>query len=119
MAEQTDKITVYVPVIIYGRDKYEYDATTCGVFRNKKDALKALIRELVTGAWICNEFSFDSENPFSYEGVELKKDDTEYNIQVLCKHTNTVEDVENMCAMLGDSFYEDGWKIEVNEFQLQ
>ncbi len=117
MAEQTT-MTVYVPVIIYGRAKYEYQATTCGVFRNKKDALHALIRKLFDEEWICPEYIFAEESR-TYGGDELKEDDIEYNIQVLCKHANTVEDVIDICENLGNSFYNDGWKFEVNEFQLQ
>ena len=116
MAEQTG-MNVYVPNIIYGREKYEYHAITCGVFRNKKDALHALIRKLVYMEWICPEYIFEESH--TYGGVELKAGDNEHNIQVLCNHANTMEDVEDICNKFNDSFYGDGWDIEVKEFQLQ
>ena len=119
MAEQTAGMTVYVPVISDRRDEDDYAATACGAFRNKKDALHALIRELIDSGRILSEISFDYDENSCYEGVELKEDDKEYNILELCKLANTVEDVIDMCEALGDSYYDDGWKIEVNEFQLK
>lgn len=116
MAEQTT-ITVYVPVISDRRNTDDYAAITCGAFRNKKDALNALIRTLVDSELIFD--LSDEDYHYTFRGDELKCEDNEYKIQVLCKHANTLEDVIDMCKKLGDPYYDDGWIIEVKEFQLQ
>jgi hypothetical protein len=115
--------TVYVPVIIYGREKYEYHADTLGVFRDEVSAFRALIKKLVEGEWLLHEFCFDSESTckeeVTWNGKELIKGDTEHNIDILCKDVKTIEDVKAICNEFNDSYYDDGWKFEVNKFEIQ
>lgn len=115
--------TVYVPVIIYGREKYEYHAVTLGVFRDEVSAFRALIKKLVEGEWLLHEFCFDSESTgkevVTWNGKELIKGDTEHNIYILCKDVKTIEDVKAICNEFNDSYYDDGWKFEVNKFEIQ
>jgi len=138
----TQSPTVYIPVVIEKRE--EHGATVCGAFLNKKNAVHALIRVLVENGYLAPYHNFGDEevnyrgeelregdngyiapyNSFkdeevNYRGDVLKKGEYEFNIQVLCKHANTFEDVKDICDKLADSYYEDDWKIALNEIQLQ
>lgn len=46
-AEVEDYVPVYVPLIIYGREKYDFEAVNPGVFKTEKGAIHALIDGLI------------------------------------------------------------------------
>ena len=123
-------IMVYVPLIISGREKYEYEAETFGAFGNEHSALHRLLRELMDQELICPEYMFDkagrgedgkdeNDSEYTYKGHVLVQGDNEGNIRKLTNLVCTFDDLDKICNDLGDSFYEDGWKIRVDKFELQ
>jgi hypothetical protein len=113
--------TVYVPVIIYGREKYEYHANTLGVFRDEVSAFHALIKKLVEWEWLLHKCYFEStcKEEVIWNGKELIEGDTKHNIDILCKDIKTIEDIEAICNEFSNSYYDDGWIFEVNKFEIQ
>ncbi len=125
-----DPVMVYVPLIISGRAKYEYEAETIGAFGNEVSALHGLLRELIEQELVCPEYIFDkagrgddadgeNEGEYTYKGHALVHGDEEGNIRKLTNLVCTFNDLDMICNDLGDSFYEDGWKIRVDKFELQ
>jgi hypothetical protein len=123
-------IMVYVPLIISGRDKYEYEADTVGAFGNELSALRGLLRELIEQELVCPEYMFDkagrgedgeddNDGEYTYKGYALTVGDDDGNIQKLTNLICTFKDLDEICNDLGDSFYEDGWKIRIDKFALQ
>ncbi len=110
---------VYVPLInLYGRNRYEYESIVCGVFRNETEALHALIRKLLELEMIVPD-SGGYDEPICYKGETLKEGNIDFNMQVLCKHANTMDDVKDICKVTGDSEYEERFSFNVTEFLVQ
>ena len=105
--------TVYVPLLIYGREKYEYECDNSGVYTTLKEALHRLIDEMIKKGFL------DLER---YNDCLVKKDEdklTFYSFSdKLKKLVNTIDDLKVVCEKYDNSFYEDGWKFEVNEFNI-
>lgn len=110
---------VYVPLLnIYGRNRYEYESIIFGVFCNKTEALYALIRKLLELEMIVPD-SGGYDEPICYKGETLKEGDIEFNMQVLSKYANTMDDVKDICRVTGDLEYEERFSFSVTEFQVQ
>lgn len=119
-----ESIKVYVPIIIeYGRNKYEYLAKNVCVFRNKVQAMHALVRTLVDGDFLMTDYIFECDdsgaNNATYKGEILVEGDTPGNILKVCKHINTEDDLTEFCKSIVDSAYPDSWEYRIDEFELQ
>jgi hypothetical protein len=115
---------VYVPIIIeYGRNKYEYLAKNIGVFRDKVQAMHALVRALVDGGWLMTDYIFECDdsgtNNATFKDEVLVEGDTPGNILKVCKHINTEDDLSEFCKSIVDSAYPDSWEYRIDEFELQ
>ena len=110
---------LYVPLLnIYGRNRYEYESIVCGVFCKKTEALYALIRKLLELEMIVPD-SGGYDESICYKGETLKEGDIDFNMQVLSKYANTLDDVKDICRVTGDLEYEERFSFSVNEFPVQ
>lgn len=110
---------VYIPLLnLYGRNRYEYESIVCGAFNDKTKALHALIRKLLELEMIVPD-SGGYDKPICYKGETLKEGDIDFNMQVLCKYANTMDDVKDICKVTGDSEYEERFDFSVNMFHVQ
>ena len=110
---------VYVPLFIYGRDKYEYDAKTFGVFVNQTDAINSLIKYLVENdnlnyiSYIENELEEDLE-----EDEENEKINKQRFVEHLISYINgDYEKLLNACNKYDDSYYKNGWTIRIDQYE--
>lgn len=124
---------IYVPVIVHGRDKYEYHAISCGCFLTKENAINAIVDKLVENDFLpfdtfidmlSDRFSNIKEAEILGEEIEpdyifdnLTEDVTiEQFIQRLKQKVNgDVNILEDICKHFGDSYYKDGWKFQIDE----
>jgi hypothetical protein len=98
---------VYVPVITLCVDRDEVKTFMCGVFRNKLDALHALVKGMCESEYISiseddlEEINSDPEHGYTYfEGLA---DVTEEQVpEILCKHVKTEEDLEDILSEHGN-----------------
>ena len=115
---------VYVPIVIeYGRNKYDYLAKNVGVFRDKVQAMHALVRVLVVGEWLMTDYIFECDdsgtNNATYKDEVLVEGDTPGNILKVCKQINSMDDLKHFCKSMVDSAYPDSWEYRIDEFELQ
>jgi hypothetical protein len=135
-----NRITVYVPLIVYGRDRHEYHATSCGCFVNKNDVYEAILRKLVKINFIpFNDFvkwlksiknkEKDEEEEDEDEDEDILDEDlinldektltVEQFIEYLLKKVdNNYDNLLDICDKYGDSYHKDGWKVQINEHIL-
>lgn len=129
---------VYVPLIVHGRDKYEYHTISCGVFTNKKHAINGLLEKLVTNDFISYDMFLDMLSDRLCEideakkiGEEIEPDDRFDNLDIsndvtseqLTQHlqqkvNGDMDLLEEVCQSFGDSYYKDGWKFQIDEHVL-
>lgn len=108
--------TIYVPNIIWGRDKYEYESRICGLFINKIDAMSALIRELYNMEFINFNENMIDEISKTYKNELLT---AETFIDIICDKLETEDDLEYICDNYNDSYFGNGWKYEIVEANIQ
>lgn len=123
--------TVYIPLIVYGREKYAYNAISCGCFVNKSDTYKALLFGLVKNDFIPFDMFVEQlgDRKLEIEEGELEDD----SISNLDENTLTIEqfveyllnkvddnfdNLIKICNLHGDSYYGEGWKIQIDEHIL-
>lgn len=100
---------VYVPIIIEGREKYEYTHSLIGVYEKYSDAINCLVDELLKQDKICYESYIDSRAG----KPELSEEDF---IRVIKKKYTTEKKIIEILSKYGMN-YKDGWyfKIEARE----
>lgn len=109
---------VYVPLLnIYGRI-CDYESIVCGVFRNETEALRAIVKKLVELKLIGPNPGEDDEL-IDYKGETLKLDDIDFNIQLLCKYVNTLDDVKDISEKVGFTNYRECWDFSINKYLVQ
>lgn len=117
------QLTTYVPTIVEGREKYSYDAKVVGVFLSRSDAVNALLSMLVKHDKISYDAFCDGQTMEETESdsacpetiatredfVKMLSSKISGNFETLCKY----------CKILGDSYYECGWKVQIDEHVLK
>ena len=99
---------VFVPTIVYGIRKYEYNATVVGVYFLEEEAVKNLIAKLVQLTFL------DSKKHETELGL-LSQDEF---IHYLQNKVHSRNDLDNICCQYQDLYYKDLWKFQINEFVL-
>jgi hypothetical protein len=117
---------VYVPLIIYGREKYDYFAVSCGVYLKKKDALCAILANLIKENFI--DYDDIITNPDNAEDTdELMMSsaiasgnftETDFYDFLMKKMDGDIEKLKFICKHYGDSYYEDGWTFRIDEHNI-
>lgn len=116
---------IYVPIIVHGRDKYEYNAISCGCFSNNKSAINSLIDKLVE----TNFLAFDifenilEENKLNQiiVGVDENNitDEQLFVKQYLKEKVNgDIDMLKNVCNKYGDTYYNDGWNFQIDQHHI-
>lgn len=93
LPESAMLITLYVPLLIWGRDKYEFEAENPGLFTKEHEAVHALIDEIVQQERLME----GAPDP-----IWMKR------------HIYTAEQLHSFCKEHHDSYYLEGWKFTVN-----
>lgn len=96
---------VYVPLITYGRAKYDYNTDLVGIFYDKKKAAVALFDAL------CRHFFI-----FDNDGFDHK--DKQKHRQRLMKSSNVVKTLKSIVVHYGDSYFLDGWEYRIEEHKM-
>lgn len=126
---------VYVPLIVHGREKYEYHAISCGVFTNKNDAVGALLSKLIEHDFLpynCflesledRKLEYEEENYEENENYKfiMNVDIDNFSQEDFCNYLQekvncNESNLEDMCQTYGDSYYKDGWKFQIDEHTL-
>lgn len=136
---------VYIPVIVYGRDKYEYNAISCGCFLTEKSAINGIIEKLVENEFVSFDFFLDWLSDRKFEIAERKRecDEDEYNEDEYNEDDKIISNIDeknitkeqfinylkqkvncdvnlliSMCKEHGDSYYKDGWNFQIDEHYL-
>jgi hypothetical protein len=119
--------TIYVPYITQGREKYEFSTIQCGCFFSMTDAINALIDKLIDQ----NLISFDTFNDI-YNDRHYDQDENEENKPSIYNYLPTDEEdfkryvkeivggnkeilIKQCNGQLGDSYYNEGWRVEIYE----
>jgi hypothetical protein len=124
----SNQLKVFIPLIIYGRDSHEYESISCGCFVKYEDAVNSLVDELIKTNFIsfgCFVDSYEDNKEEESEDEEkedvidienfTKKDFTE---MIKKKINGDYSSLEKVCNQYGDSYFEDGWKIRIDEHVL-
>lgn len=107
---------VYVPIIIEYGTRYTTQAINIGVFKDKINALHAVVQAIISGEWIQYSSEDCEINNFIYKDEVLIKEDIPGNIFKVCKHIKTEDDLNNFCkSMPEDSGYLDSWIYRIDE----
>jgi hypothetical protein len=127
---------VYVPLIVHGRDKYEYHAISCGCFLTKESACNNLLKKLIESNFISYDLFMDILSDrlceiveAEREGEEIEPDDRfdnvseniteeEFTQHLTQKVNGNVDILDDICQSFGDSYYKDGWKFQIDEHYL-
>lgn len=96
----------FVPVIIEGRAKYEFEAHTIGVFEDVPSAVCALADELLELGYLrCD----DSDEADSEYAASFTKQLNE---------ARTEEQLDSLCDNYNDSYYGEGWKWRIDHLPV-
>lgn len=125
---------VYVPLIIDARDPYE--TFTFGAFVKKDDAVNALLAKLMEKEYISYDVYSDNiyNDMCNIEHDFIKDPEMKANVLLRIKEACTdrksflifltqkvdsdIDKLESVCDEFGDSDFNDGWKIRLDEFNL-
>lgn len=97
-------LVVYIPIYTTGRDKYQYETRTTGVYTSYQAALESLFDFLLTERQDLYVINDDSD-------LELEKSsDT-----MVSNSRSKITCVDDIASFFGDSYYEDGWEIRIEQ----
>ena len=116
---------VFIAYITEGREKYYYDTTFIGVFRNKKDAMMKLYEKLWQKEYILCPYYNDSER--AEEIADLFKVEESYNRYKECERDDPFPfhlldedfDLEYLIDSYDDSYRGDGWDYTIKEVKIK
>ena len=122
---------IHLPYIVGGRDKHEYFAHCCGAYVTEKSAIHAMISHLVEKNYISydeyqEQYKYYKDCPTELQTYNTSKMKIVFEIfeksllsendftQHLKNITNTKEDLNFVCQNFGDSYFNEGWKWQIN-----
>ena len=119
---------VYIPMIIYGREKCDYNAISCGAFLSKVDAVNGCLLKLIENNFISYDYFVDSledrqdeideadEESTFIKNVDIDNFSEEQFAKYLQNKVSGNEDfLDDCCNIYGDSYYKDGWKFQIDK----
>ena len=111
-------IEIFIPLIIWGREKYVFHADKLGAYKTEKEAVHVIIDELFKKGFI-REFEDRFEFPDDDVEDDCNKcrDNNEY-IQILKNKTKTEDELIFLCGQYGDTYYENGWNIRIDNYTI-
>lgn len=103
--------TVFVPVLYWGREKYDYNSMVAGVFKSQASARVALLdlikdNYFITYTDYCERFD-DDDVPLMME--------VEFWDHLKEMAGKSLDKLRAVCHTYGDSYFEDGWDFSIEE----
>lgn len=121
-------MTLFIAKFVHGREKYEYHCDCLGVFTTEKDAALALFDHLVAKENIFCPFFYDEQEENSDHDqeqdqdseimIESKKPSRQDDIDLARQNLENYANLDEECENNGDSYYEDGWRVEIDQCVL-
>lgn len=116
---------LFVPILVSGREKYEYSAISCGIFHSKENAVSSLVNYIIKNKFIDYDSFLEETYYYPDYGINILPEDEIVNteekfILYLVNHINGNYDILcDLCNKIGDTYYKDGWDFQIDTHALK